>query len=435
MLQWARIYVDIPQTSGVPKERGRVRSVLFFGMEKYRMHIAVETAPTLLHLSVFLFFIGLVVFFFTIFKTVAVVISIAVGLFGLAYFALTILPCLDHSCPYRTPMSGVWWYLQNTIFSAAAHGYHLFVERFPNRSGPDLDARPGRLSNWSKRNKQHLEGGLRGDIFQYARTAPANVDLRALTWMLQLPIMGEKSELQAFVDSVPPQILVQLSSLESESGMTTIRDHLFNLFQGCLTNEDKLDETERSQRLQICLDAFYHIVKPSSLPDSEIVLQYVWSNFKDLDPVRKLWDDSNPAIRIFSLSICAHLSRNILRKSNPDYSERRWLRVFVGKKPEDAIFDPQLPNHLSTWDHFILESFVFGVFPSLKDGLFVMPEHAACFEGTLAVLMNAGNSGALSKEIFSEEIFSFIEWTKESDYEHHDEVAAKLDQLFSKVLY
>ena len=53
---------------------------------------------------------------------------------------------------------------------------------------------------------------------------------------------------------------------------------------------------------------------------------------------------------------------------------------------------------------------------------------------TLAVLMNAGDSGvlSLSKDIFSEEIFSFIEQAKESDHEHDDEVAAILDQLFGK---
>ena len=57
MQQWPRIYLNLPQTSSVPKERGRVRSVPspFFGMEKYGMHVAVETAPTLLHLTVFLF--------------------------------------------------------------------------------------------------------------------------------------------------------------------------------------------------------------------------------------------------------------------------------------------------------------------------------------------------------------------------------------------
>jgi len=132
MLQWVRIYFDLPQIPNVPKERARVRSFLFFGVEKYRMHLAVKTAPTLLHLSVFLFFIGLVVFFFTIFKTVAVVISIAVGFFGLAYFALTILPCLDHSCPYRTPMSSLWWYLWHFSLSYFAQYLHFILRKLHN---------------------------------------------------------------------------------------------------------------------------------------------------------------------------------------------------------------------------------------------------------------------------------------------------------------
>jgi Family of unknown function (DUF6535) len=72
MQQWARMYIELPQSPSIPSDRARVRSFLFLGMEKYFMHVAVETAPTLLHLSVFLFYIGLVVFFFTIYKIVAI---------------------------------------------------------------------------------------------------------------------------------------------------------------------------------------------------------------------------------------------------------------------------------------------------------------------------------------------------------------------------
>jgi hypothetical protein len=57
---------------------------------------------------------------------------------------------------------------------------------------------------------------------------------------------------------------------------------------------------------------------------------------------------------------------------------------------------------------FILESFVFGVFPCIRDGLFVKPGHASCFAEILAVLMDAGYLGTLSREIFSKEIFSLI---------------------------
>ena len=438
---WIRRYTQT--LAELTRDQDRVRSCLFIGTQKYKMSHAIGLIPLPLHISVFLFFSGLSIFLFTISKSMAIVLTVAVVLILVLYAALTILPITDDVCPYFTPMSDVWWYLQHTFVSAGVSGCRFAVEQFRNRSGTVLGARPGRLSNLSDflketidRNKGHLKEGLRGNIFQHAKLAPLNVDLSTLTWLLQRPIMGEKGKLQKFIASIPPHVLVQLSrpSLEAESGKNkkTIRDPLSTLFQDCLSGKDKLDEKERTQRLQICLNAFYQIVKPSSLPekDPEVILQFVWSNFKDPDSVQKLWDDSDSVIRLFSRSICAHLSRNILRKPKSDNSEQCWMKEFVGKKPEDKILDPQIHNPISTWDHYILESFVFGVYPCLKDG-FDKPEHATCFVETLAVLMNAGNSGVLSKEIFSEEIFSFIEWAKENNHEHHDEVATKLDQLFT----
>ncbi|KAH9962315.1 hypothetical protein BGW80DRAFT_1180895, partial [Lactifluus volemus] len=103
--QWARRYTQLPKIPSSQKDKARVRSYLFFGTRKYYIHHAVEMAPLLLHLSVFLFFVGLAIFFFSINETVAIAISVSVGLFALAHFTLSILPCIAHDCPYRTPMS------------------------------------------------------------------------------------------------------------------------------------------------------------------------------------------------------------------------------------------------------------------------------------------------------------------------------------------
>src|SRR5260221_4293634 len=69
----------------------------------------VAMTVTLLHLSLFLFLTGLVIFFFAVDKTVAIFVSIAVGLFVVLYLTLTMLACVDRSFPYRTPLSGVRW--------------------------------------------------------------------------------------------------------------------------------------------------------------------------------------------------------------------------------------------------------------------------------------------------------------------------------------
>ena len=104
--QWTRRYTQVLQ---VPRNRVHSRSFLFLSTLTYDMDRAVLMTMIFLHLSVFLFLVGLVIFFFTINKIVATVVSIAVGLFGVVYFTLSILACIDRSCPYRTPLSDVWW--------------------------------------------------------------------------------------------------------------------------------------------------------------------------------------------------------------------------------------------------------------------------------------------------------------------------------------
>jgi hypothetical protein len=107
-LQWTRRYTHLPQVHRAPRDREHCRSFLFLGTLTYDMDHAVATTIMLLHLSVFLFLVGLAIFFFTIHKVVAIVVSVAVGLFGVVYLMLTVLACIDRSCPYRTPLSDVW---------------------------------------------------------------------------------------------------------------------------------------------------------------------------------------------------------------------------------------------------------------------------------------------------------------------------------------
>ncbi|KAI0279006.1 hypothetical protein BGY98DRAFT_1176260 [Russula aff. rugulosa BPL654] len=122
--------------------------------------------------------------------------------------------------------------VHHTMFSVAASGCHLVVEQFRSYSGSDEEVGPGKLSDLSEY--------LRNTI----KKAPFDMDLVMLTWSLQRPIMGDKGEFQAFIDSIPPQILVRLSTPEAYCRKKSIRDRLFNLFQDRLDNKD--DSRNRS---------------------------------------------------------------------------------------------------------------------------------------------------------------------------------------------
>ncbi|KAH8982838.1 hypothetical protein EDB92DRAFT_1952087 [Lactarius akahatsu] len=111
MQQWARRYLQLAQHRGAPHKRARLRAYIFDGIQGFGMTRAIEAMPALLHLSVFLFFAGLVDFLIPINTTVAYFTLGWIALFAAAYAILTILPNLRLNCPYRTPLSGITWRL------------------------------------------------------------------------------------------------------------------------------------------------------------------------------------------------------------------------------------------------------------------------------------------------------------------------------------
>ncbi|KAI0000155.1 hypothetical protein BJV74DRAFT_794429 [Russula compacta] len=106
MQHWTRRHIQLAQDSNRLRDPAHTYSSLFPSIQRYFMHRAVTMTVTILHLSVFLFLVGLVVFFFTINKIVAIFVLAVVGLFGVVYLTLTIHACIDRNFLYRTPLSG-----------------------------------------------------------------------------------------------------------------------------------------------------------------------------------------------------------------------------------------------------------------------------------------------------------------------------------------
>ncbi|KAH9015802.1 hypothetical protein EDB85DRAFT_1875500, partial [Lactarius pseudohatsudake] len=112
MQQWARQYQELAQQRGAPYKRACLRSFIFRGLRRFGILARVVTPITgLLHVSVFLFFAGLVEFLFPIYTTVAYTTLGCIGMFALLYAMLTILPNIYLNCPYGTPMSEITWRL------------------------------------------------------------------------------------------------------------------------------------------------------------------------------------------------------------------------------------------------------------------------------------------------------------------------------------
>ena len=103
--QWARRYVKVTQTRYSLHKRARIRSFFAEGVEKSLLPWAVEALPTLLHVSLVLFFAGLAVFLWnvnlTIFKMVLSWIGVCAALYG-STMLISIFRC---DSPYHTPLT------------------------------------------------------------------------------------------------------------------------------------------------------------------------------------------------------------------------------------------------------------------------------------------------------------------------------------------
>jgi len=446
--QWVGRYNQICQE--LPRNQRRARVFLLRGAQKYSLSTAIGVMPILilLNISLFLFLFGLILFLFTISHVLATMVAVCTGLFGLPYFALTILPIIHGFCPYFTPMSGVCWYMWHISLSTVAFALRWIVGQFCADSLPRPLNNGGSLGQGTlliklsrgfrhafRKHTQRVKDGLRWSIIRQALEVPLAEDLKGFTWLLQRLAMADNSKIQEFVDSIPGETLLQLSYIRvpADSEQMTIHKHLSNLFQSCISTQGttELKEDARSRRLLVCLDAFHHIVESSPIPNgfslSDMALEPVWSIFKDVELVRRLWNDNDTAVCVTSRSICTHLARQLLRKHSLDKPEQTWLQEIIG----DPTNETYSSDRVAMAERRNLMSFVYDVLSNRTDKLDV--KSTTRFAESLAVLMNAGRSAALSREVFEGELAYLLGQIESNDHRDRDEVVAKLREMFLPV--
>jgi hypothetical protein len=421
------------------------------------MRLAVETAPALLHLSVFLFFAGLVILFFSIHKTVAIVVSISVGIFVVAYFVLTALPYLRHNCPYRTPMSNVWWYISHpTILSISFCFHRLFRQLHtwvvPYNFGEQDHLRQriilpvmGTFERAVDKHTQRLKEGFSKTIMRGAIQASDSLEVEALTWWLQLPTMAEESKAQDFLACIPKQTVIQL--MRDTTQKSIFLEYLFTLLRTCGPGSPSvgLDEAERNTRLLVCLHTIHQITQDClhritindvnqnvnvdvenadvnvdhanvdvenadvnvdhanvDVENANVDVDFVRGNFANNGLMQDMWDHSDTGIRVTCRSICALLARCLLLRRLLGALELGWLQGIIGEST-NAIFNanPATQNRMN------LNAFVYGILANQGEDL--RAGHAITFTETLAILLDAGTQSPYDSTEFQEQLSDFIQ--------------------------
>ncbi|KAJ7932894.1 hypothetical protein B0H13DRAFT_2512744 [Mycena leptocephala] len=206
--QWARDFIQRTEMRPSPVIRARIFSYLYFGLQRFDMHTMVEFIPLLLHMSLLLFFAGLVAFLLPINMALAIVVAALLGLISITYLSLTALPMLFSDSPYRTPLSNVAWGLLQRVASP-------FRARFRTDEESKF-ADDG--SSGSAKSIPNIVERMVHDAFAESSKRDER-DRRAIAWTIRS--LTDNNDLEPLVDALPDLI-------RGPTGRRRVYDHMFN---------------------------------------------------------------------------------------------------------------------------------------------------------------------------------------------------------------
>ena len=246
------------------------------------MQFAVEAIPALLHISIFLFLIGLVISLFATHHTVAYITLFATAVFSLVYTAITVMPVIYHDSPYTTPFSAPAWYISRMTAVAVLNAFDWVVNFLRQCKGWSASSgsaarnmmafSPPRGDNDNDQSHRLLLSmSMTEDIYQTAKRPDPQRDSNALGWTLDQLL--EDDELVNFAAGIPGFI----KSIEVKESVTILKNALSasrlypNLDRRIVTllfrafNSKILTESVRERHVKTCLEALYYF--PHAIED------------------------------------------------------------------------------------------------------------------------------------------------------------------------
>ncbi len=367
MQQWARRYRELAQRHVAFHRRGRMRAYIFEGINRFGMARAVATMPTLLHISVFLFFAGLAEFLFPIYTTVAYTTLGCIMVFALAYAILTVLPNIYLNCPYGTPLSGFTWRISQfsvfvflwTILKIEGL-FRKSLSKFrslANQHAPEPDGLKGwreTVENQVKMRRQRFSQSLRKSVELSAYRADSTVVTSALVWTLAA--LDEDKEIEDFAARVPgffdsrvvPDATLAVLPLVSHQPNTDpiFGSRLYDLLKTCIPETSILDEKMRKNRMRVCMRCLWYFGRAyNQLGSSQVLPSYFLDTLASPEITRRIQAEEDSSVRVMGHcfgalivnKLAADLESRTDRISDELDEELACLSAILGTKSHDLM--------------------------------------------------------------------------------------------------
>ena len=178
--RWVRDYMHVFQRYSHPLKIARLRQYLYEGAEGWHMPVVAEFVPGLVHISLFLFFLGLSDSLLTLNATIGITTTILIAICSSLYIFCMFAPVLYPQSPFRNSFSGLIWYLIQKV-----HTRKYLDRAFGSAHKPVS-------SNIFEGQMQLAMEENDGRQFR---------DIRAVQWLIQT--LTEDIEVEPFVLAIP----------------------------------------------------------------------------------------------------------------------------------------------------------------------------------------------------------------------------------------
>jgi len=195
--QWARRYIRTTQLPRrTPEKRAQIRAFFANGVERFHVSWAVEALPAMVHLSLFVFFAGLLIFLFNINHTVGSAVGFWVALSSAVYACITFMPVFWLDSPYYAPLSSAVWLLYTTI-TYLLLAVPKFIRFRHYRNIPTW----GRLCKLVDRYRGWILGGIGRAAEETASKRASQINSCIVEWTVDT--LGEDDSLERFLETLP----------------------------------------------------------------------------------------------------------------------------------------------------------------------------------------------------------------------------------------
>jgi hypothetical protein len=266
--QWSRRYLTITQPERCePHERARAHAFFAIGVKRFRVHWVVDALPAMVHLSLFIFFAGLLVYLFNIHHTVFKVVVCWVALLTTVYGFITFMPVFWQDSPYYSPLSTPVCSLTAIILYAVLKVPKIIAQPFSSRVEDSIF--------WLReRYRQWISGGLEMAAEEARSKRLPEIDGHILDWTANA--LDKDDELERFIEMIPGFYESNMVKDIPESVERSIQRPLGEFMFRTLSS-NSVSGSDKTRRLTLIFDAAHALRYHSLARMFESLIYANWS--------------------------------------------------------------------------------------------------------------------------------------------------------------